>query len=1598
MNHIYKIIWNHTRACWQVVSELAKNSGRVKSIRRRVGAAPGGSPSWRLAAVLAITLACWPGGTPGIVQAADSVTVSGTQTTGDADNGHGGTGGSYMTTGNSNNIYLYDNMLPGSTNMVPPTNQTTYRLTSFSIGKIGFLTETPLTRGTPLYNRVLQLLQDMKTNNDQSNSAGWLAKELARIRQDATDPLYPYIAGMTKSQYFIVNVSSASTTVPPAAAATAYDAVGLTNGAVWRPLDWSLLQTYDAILNTCVDGVDYSNVQILLKSDGKTFNGKSATADPITDGSSKGALLYNLLLVNNLETGAGATVDLAYLNTGGDTPRVSTMRQSKDGGQIGSGLDAAGNRLDRTLYVKNATLAEGTTFNLGLYSVYTISGTGQGSDSIRELINGVSRDSVFIEKAAQTANADGKTNLYVRLGWVPGLDLAGSTHPGGSGKADIAGDIPVMLGILEGGGNFTVTGQAGYADGLFSKYYITPVIKESDNYYVTGGTSPNFTYGGTAWYLDSYSYYYAGISESGRSAADNAVPVRNLWRNDYLDLFRRAGALHRENPFAPAPDRQVAGGSDGVKAGRPSTDPASDRENVWAEAWTGKFSSASSYGRSLDQSYNAFQVGYDKRLDKDFYHGQLYTGLYLSKKQANSDTAAGSGDQESDGVGLYASWVGNKGHYLDLGLQASRLDNDFHFTDTSGRVNGDYATWGYGLGAQYGYRKALPRGWFLEPQAALFYGRLDGSSYLMSNQLKIHQASGSALTGKLGLAAGKVLSGGSSVYARAAALRDFRGWPAMTMQYGLASQPVDTAGGKDTWYELGLGGSFRLSPTGSFNLDLARTVGSSLGDEWRAAGLMKWSWGAGGKAAGQPDRSGDAGLQAPAAPAAPAALPGGEAAGGTAGGNADSPASAGAGRTDAGQAVASGENAAAGAAAGEFRFAPVTVEAPRPAWESTLSPGQVSVIYPQQYKGEQKTLPDLLERVPGMFVQRVNGVGHYNVARLRASTSAEVSVYVDGVLMNLNGDAAVNLSTIPVENVERIEVYRGYIPARFSGSPLGGVINIVTKKPDRPGWYVKEGSRSYGGYQGSYEYNAPLGRGTLLTAYNRDIWRGDFPFKARWNSYAYGGSPNITLKRRGNDYQNSDGLLKWQDDHWQVKASWKKNCESLPYSFGYEVWDPSTMDYFRENRYKQLTVEQKEFQVGRRDTAGNLDWGWRLNYLDSRKDFAWPYYLMHGVPAYINAYPGDLWSSYRSRKWGTNLNGALKMGGSHLLEMTAEFSHETMDGNGSNWDVWNSGSYAISQGRIYIHHYGIDETHLSLQDTVTLNRAGDLKLTPVLHADKVDMATMSASDRRWQYSGGVGLRKDLNDRWTVKTTWGTYNRHPNFYEIFGDGATIKPNTGLMNAWNLAGNGTWESGSQFDFGVDWKGRLAGADGTMTLAWFQRDSKNQLVLSVPPMQGATASYLALDATKAHGLELTSRLNWRRVSLDLSTTWTKTAYTGKWFDIEHGAELPWMPQWVVNARLEYRLPGDRLSLFSEYHYTGEQYIDYSSSKYTQSRLSALGTFNLGLKYKLSRETKLTLGVNDLFDKGYDQVIKGWGGGNIYPFYPLPGRVYYATLEYRL
>ncbi|MFR5879669.1 MAG: TonB-dependent receptor [Cloacibacillus evryensis] len=185
-------------------------------------------------------------------------------------------------------------------------------------------------------------------------------------------------------------------------------------------------------------------------------------------------------------------------------------------------------------------------------------------------------------------------------------------------------------------------------------------------------------------------------------------------------------------------------------------------------------------------------------------------------------------------------------------------------------------------------------------------------------------------------------------------------------------------------------------------------------------------------------------------------------------------------------------------------------------------------------KGEQKNLPELLKQVPGLHVVESKGRGAYTVASVRGSTAAEVSVFVDGILMNLGSEAAVDLSTIPVDNVERIEVYRGYVPARFAGASMGGVINIITKKPTKQGVSLSLGAGSYGLFKTNLSYTAPLGKGKFLFGANFESNDGNFKY-INDNNSPYTPGDDYEAERQNNGYKNTDVLAKWNDDNWQLR-------------------------------------------------------------------------------------------------------------------------------------------------------------------------------------------------------------------------------------------------------------------------------------------------------------------------------------------------------------------------------------------------------------------------------------------------------------------------------
>ena len=158
----------------------------------------------------------------------------------------------------------------------------------------------------------------------------------------------------------------------------------------------------------------------------------------------------------------------------------------------------------------------------------------------------------------------------------------------------------------------------------------------------------------------------------------------------------------------------------------------------------------------------------------------------------------------------------------------------------------------------------------------------------------------------------------------------------------------------------------------------------------------------------------------------------------------------------------------------EFRLAPVVVTATRSERTLVDQPMSVSVVRKEQIEQTPAySLDDVLRTVPGInlpqtasyqahptanFISmRGLGGGHHIVRAL---------VMLDGVPINDPFFGYVQWNRVPMENIERVEVVRGGGSSLWGNYAMGGVINIITRAPDKKGFGASGGGGSYNTYRG----------------------------------------------------------------------------------------------------------------------------------------------------------------------------------------------------------------------------------------------------------------------------------------------------------------------------------------------------------------------------------------------------------------------------------------------------------------------------------------------------------------------------------------------------
>lgn len=144
---------------------------------------------------------------------------------------------------------------------------------------------------------------------------------------------------------------------------------------------------------------------------------------------------------------------------------------------------------------------------------------------------------------------------------------------------------------------------------------------------------------------------------------------------------------------------------------------------------------------------------------------------------------------------------------------------------------------------------------------------------------------------------------------------------------------------------------------------------------------------------------------------------------------------------------------------------PVYVSAARTEQSTLTTPASIAVITREEIEaGGARHITDVLRGQGGVQINDLYGDGSRATVDLRGFGDAAASntlVLVDGRRLNNPDIAAPDLNSIALEDVERIEIVQGSAGVLFGDQAVGGVINVITRKPGALRHSLKLSAGSY---------------------------------------------------------------------------------------------------------------------------------------------------------------------------------------------------------------------------------------------------------------------------------------------------------------------------------------------------------------------------------------------------------------------------------------------------------------------------------------------------------------------------------------------------------
>jgi outer membrane cobalamin receptor len=164
-------------------------------------------------------------------------------------------------------------------------------------------------------------------------------------------------------------------------------------------------------------------------------------------------------------------------------------------------------------------------------------------------------------------------------------------------------------------------------------------------------------------------------------------------------------------------------------------------------------------------------------------------------------------------------------------------------------------------------------------------------------------------------------------------------------------------------------------------------------------------------------------------------------------------------------------------------------------------------ILPSAWEGKSLTAADLLSALPGIQAYKQGGLGSFQSVSIRGIAARNILICVDGVPMNDASGGAVNLASIDLNQMEKVEVYKGNVPSKFGVAGLGGAVNFVTKNAVQKGGRILAAYGNHNTWEGAFQVSAPVTDSVMFAS--------SFATRHSDNDYEY-------VNRNGTQYNDED--------------------------------------------------------------------------------------------------------------------------------------------------------------------------------------------------------------------------------------------------------------------------------------------------------------------------------------------------------------------------------------------------------------------------------------------------------------------------------------------